>query len=410
MPQLGETVTEGTITRWIKSVGDVVVRDEPLFEVSTDKVDSEVPSPFGGVVSEILVPEGDTVEVGARLAVIGEAQGNGSAPDRTGSPRAPPPPQQVAPPPPVTVPAPPTASTDDDPGWRRPLRRRFPRHPPRRPRRPRASRQRLPRPLRPPAAEVRDDPRILSPVVRRLITDNGIDPSEVTGTGLGGRVTREDVLAVLDQRRAEGPAVRRRPPPTRRPRRAARNHDGPRRHGGGRRRSARTLGRAGASCVLGADLCASPANASSPSRTSVDGRPSTWSAPRLVHRMPSSHTRRTSRTSSGYGGRGALASRRRRASRSPISPSWLGPRWRRYATSRTSTPRSWRMPWWCTSRSTWASRSTWITKDSSCLSLHRAEEVTLRGIARRIRDVADRAADPATRSRRYRWWDLLDHQ
>ena len=64
MPQLGETVTEGTITKWMKAVGDEVARDEPLFEVSTDKVDSEVPSPAAGVLSEILVPEGETVEVG----------------------------------------------------------------------------------------------------------------------------------------------------------------------------------------------------------------------------------------------------------------------------------------------------------------------------------------------------------
>ncbi|HEX3946788.1 MAG TPA: biotin/lipoyl-containing protein, partial [Acidimicrobiales bacterium] len=73
MPQLGETVTEGTITRWMKGVGDQVERDEPLFEVSTDKVDSEVPAPASGILTEILVQEGDTVEVGARLAVIGDA-------------------------------------------------------------------------------------------------------------------------------------------------------------------------------------------------------------------------------------------------------------------------------------------------------------------------------------------------
>src|ERR1700729_2466719 len=72
MPQLGETVTEGTITKWHKQVGDPVAEDEVLFEVSTDKVDSEVPSPIGGVLSEILVPEGDTVDVGTRLAVISD--------------------------------------------------------------------------------------------------------------------------------------------------------------------------------------------------------------------------------------------------------------------------------------------------------------------------------------------------
>ena len=103
MPQLGETVTEGTITRWMKHVGDPVDRDEPLFEVSTDKVDSEVPSPFSGVLSEILVGEGDTVEVGARLAVIGEAgapagvDGSMSAPGMTSQGVAP---SAAAPPPP----------------------------------------------------------------------------------------------------------------------------------------------------------------------------------------------------------------------------------------------------------------------------------------------------------------------
>ncbi|MCU1379796.1 MAG: dihydrolipoamide acyltransferase, partial [Acidimicrobiales bacterium] len=77
MPQLGETVTEGTITRWFKQVGETVAADEVLFEVSTDKVDSEVPSPAAGVLTEILVPEGDTVDVGTVLARVGDA---GAAP------------------------------------------------------------------------------------------------------------------------------------------------------------------------------------------------------------------------------------------------------------------------------------------------------------------------------------------
>ena len=80
MPQLGETVTEGTITRWLKNVGEHVDADEPLFEVSTDKVDSEVPAPVAGVISEILVPEGETVEVGTRLAVLGDAASAAAAP------------------------------------------------------------------------------------------------------------------------------------------------------------------------------------------------------------------------------------------------------------------------------------------------------------------------------------------
>src|SRR6478736_10334314 len=79
MPQLGETVTEGTITKWFKQVGDQIAEDEVLFEVSTDKVDSEVPSPAAGYVSEIKVPEGETVDVGAVLAVIADAPPDGAA-------------------------------------------------------------------------------------------------------------------------------------------------------------------------------------------------------------------------------------------------------------------------------------------------------------------------------------------
>ncbi len=133
MPQLGETVTEGTITRWMKGVGDDVARDEPLFEVSTDKVDSEVPSPAAGVLTEILVPEGETVEVGVRLAVIGDGSDEGAAPAAAeGAPAAPPaesappaqsatpvqsapppaPPAQSAPPPPPPPPPPRSAGSE----------------------------------------------------------------------------------------------------------------------------------------------------------------------------------------------------------------------------------------------------------------------------------------------------------
>src|SRR6204780_1352333 len=94
MPQLGETVTEGTVTRWMKAIGDTVARDEPLFEVSTDKVDSEVPSPAAGVLTEILVPEGETVDVGARLAVVGDA---GAAPAAVPAPAPAPEPLAAAP-------------------------------------------------------------------------------------------------------------------------------------------------------------------------------------------------------------------------------------------------------------------------------------------------------------------------
>ena len=99
LPQLGETVTEGTITRWFKQVGDTVAADEPLFEVSTDKVDTEVPSPVSGVVSEIRASEGETVAVGTVVAVVGDA---GGAPAPTPAPA----PSPVAEPAPTPAPAP----------------------------------------------------------------------------------------------------------------------------------------------------------------------------------------------------------------------------------------------------------------------------------------------------------------
>src|SRR6266545_2899345 len=133
MPQLGETVTEGTITRWLKRVGDHVDADEPLFEVSTDKVDSEVPAPTAGTVTEILVQEGETAEVGARLAVISDGAAPGPtaaaaepapAPAPTAPPSEPPappaaPPEpappEPAPPPPEPEPAPAPAPTPHEP-------------------------------------------------------------------------------------------------------------------------------------------------------------------------------------------------------------------------------------------------------------------------------------------------------
>jgi 2-oxoglutarate dehydrogenase E2 component (dihydrolipoamide succinyltransferase) len=190
MPQLGETVTEGTITRWMKAVGDAVERDEPLFEVSTDKVDSEVPSPAAGVLSEILVPEGETVEVGVKLAVIGDgaAASNGAPTAVTAEPEPPaaaaPPPEpapapaapQVAPPPPPPPPPAPQAASAPEPA---------------------------------PAAGTNGDgvgPHVLSPMVRKLLAENGISESEVTGTGQGGRITRDDALRVVDARRAAAAA------------------------------------------------------------------------------------------------------------------------------------------------------------------------------------------------------------
>jgi len=208
MPQLGETVTEGTITKWLKSVGEAVARDEPLFEVSTDKVDSEVPSPAAGTLAEIRVQEGETVDVGTVLAVVSADGAGAAAPAATeAAPAAPAAPEASAPPEPAPAPAPtPPPAAAPAPAPPPPAAVPPPAATPSAP---------APTPAAPaPVAAAPEPPesdgpgkwgdRILSPVVRRLLDENAIDPSEVTGTGLGGRITRSDVLGYIDIRRAGG--------------------------------------------------------------------------------------------------------------------------------------------------------------------------------------------------------------
>jgi 2-oxoglutarate dehydrogenase E2 component (dihydrolipoamide succinyltransferase) len=165
LPQLGETVTEGTITKWFKKVGDTVAADEPLFEVSTDKVDTEVPSPISGTLTEIRVAEGDTVPVGTVIAVVGVA---GAAPAPTPAPvvAAPAPTPAPAPAPVVAAPAPTSAPAP------------------------------APAPAQAPAATSN---KLLSPVVRRLVAEHGIDVNALVGSGPGSRITREDVLDHIDR-------------------------------------------------------------------------------------------------------------------------------------------------------------------------------------------------------------------
>ena len=193
MPQLGETVTEGTITKWLKKVGDQVAIDEILFEVSTDKVDSEVPSTASGYLAQILADEGDTVAVGTVIAVLSDSPGAAvpeSAPQAAPEPAPAPIAEVVEPAPaPVATPAPEPAPA------------------------PAPAPEAVPAPaaFAPPAqaSAPRVDGLVLSPVVRRLIDENGIDPTQITGTGAGGRITRNDVLDFLD-RLAQGqpaPAV-----------------------------------------------------------------------------------------------------------------------------------------------------------------------------------------------------------
>ncbi|HEY5010317.1 MAG TPA: biotin/lipoyl-containing protein, partial [Acidimicrobiales bacterium] len=164
LPSLGESVTEGIITQWFKKVGDTVARDEPLFEVSTDKVDSEMPSPAAGVLVEILAEEGDTVETGARVAVIDES---GSASVKAAD-------ASDAPSPPSATKAGESRAT------------------------PASTATSSPAP--PPTTSVESASGVvISPVVRRILADAGVEPSTLQGSGPGGSITRRDAeRAVLD--------------------------------------------------------------------------------------------------------------------------------------------------------------------------------------------------------------------
>jgi len=196
LPALGESVTEGTITRWLKQVGDNVAVDEPLVEISTDKVDTEIPSPFGGVLQEILVAEDETAEVGAVLARIGDA---GEAP--TEAPAAPAAePEPAAAPEPEAAPAPAAAPAPEAPAASAPPAPEAPAAPPApaAPAAPAAA-PAAPAPAEAPAvasaAESSETVGYLTPIVRKLANDLGVSLDAVKGTGVGGRITKDDVLA-----------------------------------------------------------------------------------------------------------------------------------------------------------------------------------------------------------------------
>src|SRR5690348_6282900 len=181
MPQMGESIVEGTLTKWLKKPGEHVDRDEPLFEISTDKVDTEIPSPAAGTLSEVLVEEGKTVGINTVVARIEEG-GNGAGP----KPKAAEPARAAAPPPPAAAPSRPAA----------------------------------PPPVAaapPPPPPVEDAPAVepagpLSPLVRKMARENNIDLSQVTGTGAGGRITKQDVDAYLAAA-SSAPAPAQRPAP-----------------------------------------------------------------------------------------------------------------------------------------------------------------------------------------------------
>ena len=199
MPALGESVTEGTVTRWLKTVGDNVAVDEALLEVSTDKVDTEIPSPVGGVLLSIDVPVDSTVPVGARLATIGAA---GAAPVTPAPAPTPAPTPAPAPAPiataPKAVPAPPQTPPPIIP-------------------KPVAA---APVASTPASASVLDDSYV-TPIVRKLAAENGVDLSRVKGTGVGGRIRKEDVLAAVARPTTSAPTASATTAPSSTPRVAA---------------------------------------------------------------------------------------------------------------------------------------------------------------------------------------------
>jgi len=217
LPALGESVTEGTVTRWLKKVGDTVAVDEPLVEISTDKVDTEIPSPVAGVIQEILVQEDETVEVGAVLVRIGDAAGAPASPAPTPeapvaetpvaeapAPATPVEPTPVEPAPVVAAPVEPAPAAPPAPPAPAPAVAAPVVTPPPAVAAPSAPAA-APVPTAPaPAAGSRAMPYV-TPIVRKLAHDHGVDITKVQGTGVGGRIRKEDILALAGG--AAAPAV-----------------------------------------------------------------------------------------------------------------------------------------------------------------------------------------------------------
>lgn len=186
MPQMGESIAEGTLTKWLKQVGDTVERDEDLFEISTDKVDADIPSPASGTLVEVLVQEGDTVEVNsivARIDTEGGAAGGGAAPEPAEAETPEPEPAKSGPAPPAGGPESAAAKTAEAAPEAEPAT-----------------------PAEPGSREERLRTRS-TPLVRKIAAEHDVDIAEVEGSGIAGRVTKEDILSYLDAReKGETPA------------------------------------------------------------------------------------------------------------------------------------------------------------------------------------------------------------
>ncbi|MFJ8075817.1 2-oxoglutarate dehydrogenase, E2 component, dihydrolipoamide succinyltransferase [Streptomyces sp. NPDC096176] len=197
LPALGESVTEGTVTRWLKEVGDEVTEDEPLLEVSTDKVDTEIPAPASGVLLEIVVAEDETAEVGAKLAVIGE---KGAAPAAAPAAPAPAPAQAEAPAAPAPAPAAPAPAPAPAQAAPAPAAPAPAAPAPA----PAQAAPAAPAPAAPASVEASD--AYVTPLVRKLAAENGVDLGSVKGTGVGGRIRKQDVIAAAEAAKAAAPA------------------------------------------------------------------------------------------------------------------------------------------------------------------------------------------------------------
>ncbi len=206
LPAMGESVTEGTVTRWLKQVGDDVAVDEPLVEISTDKVDTEIPSPIAGTLLEISVGEDETVEVGGRLGIIGE---KGSTATAAPEPDAAPEPAAAAPEPKAQAPAAPAKqAAPAAPAAPAAATAAAPAAAPA-PKNESAASTAATAPAAPswqPAAKS-EPSGYVTPVIRKLASDRGVDLSSVTGTGVGGRIRREDVVAAGDAAKAAAEAA-----------------------------------------------------------------------------------------------------------------------------------------------------------------------------------------------------------
>ena len=206
LPALGESVTEGTVTRWLKQVGDEVAVDEPLLEVSTDKVDTEIPSPVAGTLLEIKAAEDETVEVGAELAIVGSGQ-PAAAPAEPEKPAAPEKPAEPEPEKPAEPEPEPEKPAEPEPEPEKPA---APAPEAEKPAAPAASAQPTVQPsshVAAAAAATEDGPGYVTPLVRKLAAQHGVDLATVTGSGVGGRIRKQDVLEAAKSQQAPAAAA-----------------------------------------------------------------------------------------------------------------------------------------------------------------------------------------------------------